>query len=190
MGWWVYPIRNMENYWRASHICCSASIRIWSGVLPIRVSLRRLPLVRNFPFKKYLAISCIHAAFVWNACISSYKLHNAWVLLTWLSRKNPQIKTSRPIKTKTRLKKTHETIRSICQSTSTNQRSTKIRDVEKVPKLRFPLQTWAPPSYKWHEITPIRSVKSPQIPIYNTIYRGYDCIYNWEGPPSKLLTVR
>ena len=34
----------------------------------------------------------------------------------------------------------------------------------------------------------MRRVKSPQIPVYNAIYRGYDCIYNWEGPPSKLLT--
>ena len=27
-------------------------------------------------------------------------------------------------------------------------------------------------SYKWREITPISKVSSPQLPIYNSIYRG------------------
>ena len=37
------------------------------------------------------------------------------------------------------------------------------------------------PDITW-AVAPITRVKSPQLPNYKAIYRGYNSIYNWQGP--------
>ena len=46
-------------------------------------------------------------------------------------------------------------------------------------KILAQVQGGPPTRYNLGEITPITRVKSPQLPNYKAIYRGYNSIYNW-----------